>query len=270
MNDLSPEVHEHLKNYRVVTEASANISNPGSVAEHFSLTNHPLAEADLENWIEAADYATVNPNWWKGYAGKHKRKLLEHYASVILTGVAAGGTYMDAASAGSPFFKVLPRMTGAAKCYRQDLNFAAGISGDTIGSTGSAIPLPDSCLDGIVSHNAWEHFEGDAALGFIAEARRLLKPGAKLCIIPVSLAQRTEILTAPSIWSEKYKNAPDWPVFDRRATIVIKDEVRQRQVMRWAPAELAAALSEIPGMAFQIYHVTCGELRMFALVGCRT
>jgi hypothetical protein len=268
MLNLDEPARSHLAGYEIVAEPAPPVAR-AEVARHFPISDHPVAEEELDAWVARVAYDAAGPKWWKGYGDKRRRKLLEHYASIRLAGVRAGGTYLDAAAAKSPFYKVLPVIEGVARCYRQDLNYPPGVDGDTIGCSADAIPLPDASLDGIVSHNAWEHFEGEAALGFLRESARLLKPGGRLCILPVNLCQRTEIWTSPSVWADKYRNDASLPRFDRRATIVIREEIGQRQVMRWNPAELAAELAAIPGLEFRFHFVVCGPLRMYAMVGMR-
>ena len=269
MQYLSESAKAHLAGFEIVEEQSGPVAR-AEVARHFPMSDHPVSDAELDEWVARVSYDQAGPKWWKGYGDKRRRKLLEHYASIGLMGVHPGGSYMDAAAAKSPFYKVLPLIEGVAQCWRQDLNYPPGVNGDTVGCSADAIPLPDASLDGIVSHNAWEHFEGVAALGFLHEAARLLKPGGKLCILPVNLSQRTEIWTSPSVWAEKYRNDADLPRFDPRAAIVIKEEIGQRQVMRWQPAELAAELAQIGGLEFRFHFVVCGPLRMYAMVGTRT
>ena len=268
MIDLDESVRSHLAGFEIVAEQSGAIAR-AEVAGHFPLTDYPVTDAELDAWVARVSYDKAGPKWWKGYGDKRRRKLLEHYASVGLMRVRAGGTYLDAAAAKSPFYKVLPVIEGVARCYRQDLNFSPGVDGDTVGCSADAIPLPDASLDGIVSHNAWEHFEGAAAIGFLNEAKRLLTPRGKLCILPVNLSKRTEIWTTPSVWADKYRNDATLPRFDRRAVIVIKSEIGQRQVMRWEPAALAAELAAIAGMDFRFHFVVCGPLKMYAMVGRR-
>ncbi len=268
MFSLSESVKAHLEGFEILAEQAAPVPR-AEVALHFPMVEYPVTDAELDAWVGRVSYDEAGPKWWKGYGDKRRRKLLEHYASIGLMGVRPGGTYLDAAAAKSPFYKVLPVIEGVARCYRQDLNYPAGVNGDTVGCSADTIPLPDASLDGIVSHNAWEHFEGAAAIGFLHEARRLLKPGGRLCILPVNLCKRTEIWTSPSVWADKYRNDANLPRFDRRAAIVIKEEIGQRQVMRWEPAELAAELAAIPDMDFGFHFVVCGPLRMYAMVGTR-
>jgi SAM-dependent methyltransferase len=268
---LAQDISEHLAGFTVTSEETPLVTRPEDIFPHFAAARRlDIPEERFLAWVAEADYEHAGPSWWSQFSTMHLRKMLEHYASIELVGIRAGGTYMDAAASASPFYQVVRRTHGAAMCYRQDLNRAAGVHGDTIGSDASAIPLPDASLDGIVTHNSWEHFEGESAMGFVRESVRLLRPGARLCILPMNFRERTEIWTAPSCWATKYRNAPDYPRFDPRAAIVIKEETVQRQVMWWNPAELAAELAGIAGMDFEIVQVVCAGKAMYALVGIRT
>ena len=57
------------------------------------------------------------------------------------------------------------------------------------------MPLPDGFCTKMALHCSFEHFEGDADSGFIQEAARVLRPGGRLCILPLYLAPRYTILT---------------------------------------------------------------------------
>jgi len=49
-----------------------------------------------------------------------------------------------------------------------------------------------------VLHNAFEHFEGDADTRFVHEAARVLKPGGRLCIVPLFMHGRLANQTDPA------------------------------------------------------------------------
>lgn len=267
---LPADIREHLARFRVTETESHLVTSVDEIFSAFpSARRHDISGTVFQDWIREADYETSGPAWWQQFSTMYERKMLEHYASIELAGLVVGGTYMDAAASASPFYQVVRRTHGVAMCYRQDLNLRLGVHEDRIGSDASAIPLPDGALDGIVSHNSWEHFEGGSAFGFITECARLLRKGGKLCILPLNFRARTEIWTSPSCWATKYVNAPNYPEFDRAAAIVIKEEITQRQVMWWKPGELAAQLATIPSLEFEVVRVVCNNSAMYALVGTR-
>lgn len=270
LQSLPGHIQEHLTGYHVAPGESDLVTNWERISSSFPLARrHDLSGAAFHAWIEEADYENAGPAWWSQFSTMYERKMLEHYASIELAGLVPGGTYMDAAASASPFYQVIRRTHGVAMCYRQDLNRRPGVHGDTIGSDASNIPLPDASLDGIVSHNSWEHFEGDSAFGFIKESARLLRRGGKLCILPLAFRARTEIWTSPSCWATKYVNAKELPRFDPAAAIVIKEEIVQRQIMWWKPSDLAERLTDIPQLKFEVVLVVCDNVTMYALVGTR-
>lgn len=270
MVEVPGEVRAHLRGFRITDKRSPTLATAAAIFPSFRRTRRlDIAEAALQAWVTTADYATAGPAWWKLFGKIHLRKMLLHYASVDLANIQKGGVYLDAGASVSPFHQVIRHVHGAKLCYRQDLSRAPGLHGDGIGGDAAAIPLPDASLDGIVAHEAWAHFEGENAMDFLREASRLLKPGARLCAVPVIFAERTEILTSPSVWSTKYRQHPEPPLFDRRATIVIDPAMAQRQILRWQPTDLAEALTEVEGMDFEIVQVVFSGKSQFALVGTR-
>lgn len=270
MMNFSSAVQKHLSSYDVVEEESPLVTNPDIIFSVFGTgRRHDIPDEKFLSWVEEADYENTSASWWSQFSSMYLRKMLEHYASIELVGIKSGGVYLDLAASASPFYKVIRRTHDAKMCYAQDLNRAPGVREDIIGSNAADIPLPDACLDGIVSHNSWEHFEGSSAFDSIIESVRLLKPGGKLCIIPLNFRERTEIWTSPSCWATKYVNAKDLPDFDPAAAIVIRDEIIQRQVMWWRASDLTDRLSAIPGVKFEVIQVVCMGLSNFALVGTK-
>jgi len=268
---LSPVAAQHLQGFSVVDQPAERdgVEIRRQIGSAFGTVRTVEIDNDaFQKWIKLADYRSLRARWWKAFAKNRMRKLLEHYASIALVQPSAGKTYLDAAANISPFHLALP-ITHGAKCYRQDLNLEQGVNGDLIGSDAANIPLPDQSLDGVVTHNSWEHFEGASALQFIRECIRLLKPGGKLCIIPINFATRMEIRTAPSCWEGKYRNAPDLPKFDPRATIVIHEASKQRQVLFWRPDLLKSDLDQIPGMSFELVRTAHDSATLYALVGTK-
>jgi len=137
-------------------------------------------------WLTLAEYASD----YKVYGGVDEHcfleKAIEHYLSVCLLEPAAQKTYIDIGSCRSVFPSIVSRLF-QCRCYLQDLEYPTGVSGNYIGSSADAIPLPDQSVDGIVVHCAFEHFEGSCDTGFIRECSRLLVPGASVVIAPLYL-----------------------------------------------------------------------------------
>ena len=78
--------------------------------------------------------------------------------------------------------------------------------------------VPDAFADKLFLHNSFEHFEGDADTGFVREAWRVLKPGGRVCIVPLYLSTRHQILTDPFVDRRGVVWDPDAEVVERPAT----------------------------------------------------
>jgi SAM-dependent methyltransferase len=128
--------------------------------------------------------------------GFREQKLLEYFVSLQLLAPRAADVMIDVASEWSIFPEVTRRLTGAT-VYRQDLIYPRGLHGDRIGGSAANLPVPDGFADILVAHNAFEHFEGTADSDFIREAWRVLRPGGRLCILPLFVSDRPCDLTDP-------------------------------------------------------------------------
>lgn len=180
--------------------------------------------------------------------GSREQKLLEYFISLDLLQVKAGETVIDVASEWSLFPEVLRKLTGA-KVFRQDLIYPPGIHGDRIGGSAAQMPVLDGFADKIVLHNAFEHFEGTADSDFITEARRVLKPGGIVCILPLFLSEQHAIVTDPLV--------------DRRG-IVWDKEAQVIEILWWhnrfgrhydAQSLQKRVLAYAEGFSIEIYHI---------------
>lgn len=176
-------------------------------------------------------YQTRYPKYYTqfGKPGTWERKQLEHYISIEVLGPKPDGVYIDVAAAGSPVAAVMRTHYGA-RAYGQDIRWAPGIDQAEwrIGSNASTIPLPDASVDGIVTHNAIEHFEDHYDRGFMVECGRLLKPGGVVCIIPFVPMDQGYSVTAPEFWQIKFGPDAADPVFDPRLPVVVDNGCKQR------------------------------------------
>lgn len=130
-------------------------------------------------------------------------KWLEHYVSWDLIRPERGETLIDIASCHSPFADMQQDHYGIT-AYRQDLMFPAGLHDDrTIGGDAAAMPVDDGFADLMTLHCSFEHFEGDSDRRFVREAQRVLRPGGRLCILPLYTSTRYSIQSDPATWAEQ-------------------------------------------------------------------
>lgn len=152
----------------------------------------------FERYVRESGYAEM-PYWHHGAQLKAREKYLEHYVSLELLEIGAGDVVLDIASCTSPWPDIVRRRYGC-RVWRQDLTFPAGVEGDRIGGDAAALPVATGFADKIALHCSFEHFEGDRDSAFLREAGRLLRPGGRLCSLPLYLSKTFSIQTDPAAW----------------------------------------------------------------------
>jgi SAM-dependent methyltransferase len=146
--------------------------------------------------------------------GFRENKLLEYFLSLALLPVSSYDIVIDIGSERSLFPEMLRETTGA-RVLRQDLLYADGVRGDRIGGNAAALPLSANFADKLFLHNSFEHFERDADSGFVSEAWRVLKPGGGVCIIPLFLSARHQIVTDPLVDASNIVWDPEAEIVER-------------------------------------------------------
>ncbi|QJR16492.1 methyltransferase domain-containing protein [Usitatibacter palustris] len=175
--------------------ARVDISAPAQarIAEEFAAAGVAIETLDISDytsgfseWRTLAEYGGA----YKSYAGDLDycvlEKALEHYLSVVVAGPKSGMTAVDIGSCQSVVPTILRRVYGV-RCLEQDLSYPAGVHGDRVGSSADSIPLADGSVDFMTLHCTFEHFEGHADSGFVAECARLLGPSGRVVILPLYL-----------------------------------------------------------------------------------
>lgn len=170
----------------------------GLAAAGFAVEPMEVDPAAYRDYLARARYERF-PDYYAWQRSNFNEKALEHFIALTLLELKAGDIYLDIASSGSPTPEIYADLTGA-ETWRQDLDYASGIHGRTIGGDAAALPLPDDFASGMGLHCSFEHFEGDSDSRFIREAGRVLKPGGRLVILPLYLFTHYAIQTDPVVW----------------------------------------------------------------------
>jgi len=144
------------------------------------------------------DILSNDKEWTEYYQGISADKWLEHFLSAYFLKPKQGEVMIDVASHWSPFAKII-RKTAGTRVYMQDMCFDTGIQNDFIGSDCTHIPLSDGTVDLISVNNSIEHFEEKKDSSFLKEAYRLLKPGGRMCIVPLFLSPVVVNMADPDI-----------------------------------------------------------------------
>lgn len=154
-----------------------------------------LDPREVHDFIERAGYATRHAEY---YPWNRTEKAVEHFIAAKLLDLRPGDTYIDVASEHSPVPEIYRECFGCTT-YRQDLSYSPGLEGDQIGGDAAAMSLPDGFATAMGLHCSFEHFEGDADIRFVGEASRLLRPGGRVCIVPLYLHSHYATLTDPLV-----------------------------------------------------------------------
>lgn len=156
--------------------------------------------------------------FWKfkaecGYAGSYRaymgpdllnEKLLEHWVSLELLQLKLDDVLIDVGSAVSPFSVYVAQSVGC-KAYSLDLDYPPGVNGNRIGCSADSIPMPDQSVSAITLHCTIDHFEGNADRGFVREAARILRPGGRVCILPLYVAENATNICDPKRFAPRPK-----------------------------------------------------------------
>lgn len=167
------------------------------VAEETGLTPEPYV-IDVDGYrayLQRAAYPRGTYGDESSPTAPFHEKTLEHYVAFDVLQLGADDVFMDVASNLSRVPDLASGLFGA-RAYRQDLAYPAGLHGDRIGGFASSVPLEDGSLSAITLHCSFEHFEGEEDTRFIHEAARLLRPGGKLVILPLYLAEAHTLVTS--------------------------------------------------------------------------
>ncbi len=157
--------------------------------------------ADYYRYIEAADYAAFGEYYQGGDSGNpdHRyEKFLQHYLSLKLLELNSSDVYIDVASNTSPMKDIVRRLFGA-ETYSMDLKYESGINGDRIGCDAGDTGLRDGFASKLSLHCSFEHFAFGSDIRFVREAGRILRPGGRVCIVPLYLLNEYSIRQDPTL-----------------------------------------------------------------------
>lgn len=182
--------------------------------------------------------------------GAREAKILEYFLSLELLPIAASDVVIDVASERSVFPEMVRSAIGA-QVFRQDLIYPPGVQRDCIGGSAESMPLSAEFADKLFLHNSFEHFERDADRNFMREAWRILKPGGGVCIVPLYISTRHQILTDPLLDTSEV----EW---DRGAEIVERIGHHNRFGRCYSVATLTDRVLEPAsecGFEIAVYHL---------------
>lgn len=196
------QLNRRNRGHAAVPGSKAPLLDVPEILRQFDAAGIPVATFTLDH--DAFDRHREQFRYPRFYAGGpvseggfREAKALEYFISLALLPVSSSDVVVDVASEHSVFPELVGSETGA-RVLRQDLIYPPGLHRDRIGGSADAMPLPDQSVDKLFLHNSFEHFEGETDSNFIQEARRLLRPNGAVCIVPLYLSTRPQIITDPA------------------------------------------------------------------------
>jgi SAM-dependent methyltransferase len=219
----------------------------GLRARGISVEELRLDVAEVRAFVERAGYASRHKDY---YSWNRAEKSLEHFIAAKLLGLGHADLYIDVASEHSVVPDIYHELFGSTT-YRQDLSYPPGLHGDRIGGDAAAMPVEAGFATAMGLHCSFEHFEGDADIRFVREASRVLRPGGRVCIVPLYLHSHYAALTDPTIPDS------DAVFFEEDALVHLRTGWGNRHGRFYDPDHLDTRIRRNLGeLRFRVFHVT--------------
>ena len=148
---------------------------------------------DFDDW--RGRYAVLD-RYYRAHRDIHIEKCLEQYLVDCALRLRRVDTYVDMASAGSPWARAI-RLRGV-EAYRLDLIYRPGIHGINIGSDATATGHAADFARAVSIQCAFGLFFGETDRRFLAETARILEPGGRAVITPLYLDDTHFVLHSPA------------------------------------------------------------------------
>ncbi len=186
-----------------------------------------VTRSDLESFISQTRYPR---HYYR--AARRVEYALWHLVGLRLAGLSREDVVLDVGAQSGTWGKVVRQLVGC-RVIEIDRAYRPGVHRDRIGASVGGIPLPDESISCMASFCAFNCLMGDADSGLIVDARRLLKPGGRLIVVPMCIGDEYVNLFDPLICCEDQCDAaarrfpwPGWgngfgrwydrPAFERR------------------------------------------------------
>ncbi len=219
-------------------------------SESFEVSEIQIDPGDYRDYLRRANYERFPGYGEAGQTNNLAEKTLQHYLAAKLLNLSQDDIYIDIASSSSPTPDIYRELYGCAT-YRQDISWPEGVNEDIIGGNAMNIPVEDGFADKMALHCAFEHFEEDSDIGFVIEAARVLKPGGKVCILPLYLHSEFVALSDLSV-VRLFEKVP----FDKEATVYCARNWGNRHGRAYDVAHLGSRIrANLKGMKMTVYVV---------------
>ncbi len=236
------------------SEEQRNQIESDLLKEGFEVAEIHVDRHDYLDYLQRANYERFPAYGAAGQTNNLAEKTLQHYLAAKLLSLSQDDIYLDVASSSSPTPEIYRDLYGCAT-YRQDLECPEGIHGNVIGGNAMNMPVENGFATKMALHCALEHFEKESDIGFIVESSRVLKPGGKVCILPLYLHTEFVALTDLAVINP-LKGVP----FDKDATVYCARDWGNRHGRAYDVAHLDSRIrANLRGMKMVVYVVRNAE-----------
>lgn len=183
------------------TEKAKNTWNALQQVSGLQTREYCFEPSSFQGYVTKAQYEAYGPYYMDNGTGNSKHrieKLLQHFLSLQFLDIQPTDVYIDVASNTSPMKQIVRQLYGI-KTYRMDLKYPPGINGDQIGCDAGDTGLSVGFVSKMSLHCSFEHFAYGSDIRFVREASRILRPGGKVCIIPLYILDRYSIRQDPTL-----------------------------------------------------------------------
>lgn len=247
-------LHQASNNQSLGTSSKAPVGDTPEILRRLAAAGLHIEEFILkptafEEHLRAFRYPRFYAGGPVAKGGFRESKIMEYVVSLDLLPVESSNVVIDVASERSVFPEMVKATIGA-RVFRQDLIYPPGLSEDRIGGSAAAMPVPAAFADKLFLHNSFEHFEESSDSEFVVEAWRVLKPRGAVCIVPLYLSARHQIVTDPLLDTRDV-------AWDSGAEIVSRRGYRSRFGRFYSVEALAKRVVEPAlecGLQYTIWH----------------
>jgi hypothetical protein len=261
--------HDHTKdplgNFGIYENVKVELGGLGIPVEEIEIDI-----GDFQKWMESFPEVRAH---YSGYGRVFIEKSFEHYLAYHLLKLSRGDVYIDVAAAGSPWADILAKR--GIQAFRLDRSYPPGIQGRNIGADASHTTLPDNFASAMSLQCAFECLQGDADIGFLKEAGRLLRRQGALMIAPLYVDQTYFVNLSPyynegemeyekealRVWRDDHIDCPfarhySPTAFYRRVYSNLPDSLQLKVLFL---RNLPSLIAEYPGQLIYCYFVMVAQ-----------
>jgi hypothetical protein len=233
----------------VITGAMGAI-DVGGILNDFARLGIPVTGCrlnvrDYDSYLAKAGYGR-HPFYGTVSGEMLLQKSFEHYMSARLLDVQRDDVCLELVI-DIPAADVFYERVYGCKTYVLDVNSLLSSPGN---GADLGVKVPLDRISKVVMHCAFEHLESDSDTGLIKKLESVLRPGAKICIIPMYFSTHYAVCTDPCRLPES------GALFDKEARVYCRKGWNNRFGRYYDTAHFVSRIKDAAGqLNYKIYHI---------------